>query len=255
MPFDNFATYEGTRDALAGLSLEVSLLDSRRQVVFTHKYDGLDYSDFVWGWTVSPGKVVPAIRMLEGLPAGEYTLAVSVISGCKGLSAVPVLMVARQDADLYPLLGQFLLAGAVILALVSIVCSTTAYWFYFHRRRDGQDLEGHARQEALANSRRRSWPSGIEEIGRDRARPSRFKSCPILTTFHLPAAMPGTYAQARNFRHAGMETAAVWPVGDSRPVAGSMRKRTMESLSWFAASSQAPVGSMAKLRGHFPMVG
>ena len=52
-----------------------------------------------------------------------------------------------------------------------------------------------------------------------------------------------------------METVAAWPVGERRPVAGSMRKTTMESLSWLAASSHAPVGSMAKLRGHFPCVG
>jgi hypothetical protein len=136
IPFDGFRTCEGTRDALAGLSLEVSLLDSRRQVVFTHKYDGLDDPDFVWSWTIGAGKTVPAMRMLKGLPAGEYTLAVSVINGCKALSAVPVRMVARQDVDLYPLWGQFLLAAAIILALVGIVCSIGACLFHVQRRRE-----------------------------------------------------------------------------------------------------------------------
>jgi hypothetical protein len=136
-PFDNFTTYEGTRDALAGLSLNVSLLDSRSQIVFTQKYDGLDYSDFVWCWHIGPGKTAPAVRMLKGLPAGEYTLTVSVISGCKGLSGVPVHMVARQEVDLYPLVGQFLFAAAAILALIGIACSTLAYSIYAHRRRDG----------------------------------------------------------------------------------------------------------------------
>ena len=46
-----------------------------------------------------------------------------------------------------------------------------------------------------------------------------------------------------------------FPVAVSRPVAPSMRKTTMLSDSWFATNSHDPVGSRAKLRGRFPLVG
>src|SRR5712675_161300 len=45
------------------------------------------------------------------------------------------------------------------------------------------------------------------------------------------------------------------PVGLSAPVMASIRKVTMVLDSWLAARKNLPVGSMAKLRGVFPMVG
>lgn len=47
---------------------------------------------------------------------------------------------------------------------------------------------------------------------------------------------------------------ATCPAGVSAPVAESIRKVTMVSVSWFAASTNAPLGSMLKLRGVLPWV-
>ncbi len=53
----------------------------------------------------------------------------------------------------------------------------------------------------------------------------------------------------------GAGMSALTPAGVSAPVAGLMRKTTTEAEFWLAASSQAPEGSMAKLRGALPWVG
>ena len=45
-----------------------------------------------------------------------------------------------------------------------------------------------------------------------------------------------------------------WPVGLRWPVCWLMRKGTMVLVSWLAARSQLPEGSMAKLRGVWPRV-
>ena len=52
----------------------------------------------------------------------------------------------------------------------------------------------------------------------------------------------------------GLGIWATWPVGWRGPVWGWMRKVTMVSVSWLAARSQLPEGSMAKLRGVWPRV-
>ena len=45
----------------------------------------------------------------------------------------------------------------------------------------------------------------------------------------------------------GLGMLVTWPVGWRWPVWGWMRKVTMVLVSWLAARSQAPEGSMAKL--------
>src|SRR5712675_2771188 len=55
--------------------------------------------------------------------------------------------------------------------------------------------------------------------------------------------------------HTGAGASTTSPVGDSAPVMASMRKVTMLLDSWLAARRNLPVGSMAKLRGVFHMVG
>ena len=50
----------------------------------------------------------------------------------------------------------------------------------------------------------------------------------------------------------GAPTSRMSPVGVKPPVFWSMRKTTMLSESWLAAKRNAPVGSMAKLRGILP---
>src|SRR4029077_8587439 len=63
------------------------------------------------------------------------------------------------------------------------------------------------------------------------------------------------YLEATNVMQTGAGTSAISPVGLSAPVVESMRKMTMLLDSWLAARRNLPVGSMAKLRGVFPMVG
>ena len=52
----------------------------------------------------------------------------------------------------------------------------------------------------------------------------------------------------------GIGTRMPGPVERSFPVSPSMRKTTIESLSWLAAKSHRPAGSMPKLRGALPWV-
>src|SRR6266481_8053340 len=63
------------------------------------------------------------------------------------------------------------------------------------------------------------------------------------------------YLAATNVMQTGAGTSAISPVGLSAPMVESMRKMTMLLDSWLAARRNLPVGSIAKLRGVFPMVG
>src|ERR1700740_2214878 len=63
------------------------------------------------------------------------------------------------------------------------------------------------------------------------------------------------HGSATKIMQTGAGTSAISPVGVRAPVMESMRKMTMLSDAWLAARRNLPVGSMAKLRGVFPMVG
>src|SRR5206468_2761873 len=63
------------------------------------------------------------------------------------------------------------------------------------------------------------------------------------------------YGVRRKVRHTGLGIPSVMETCVSAPVAGSMRKTTMELLFWFSARRKLPVGSMAKWRGSLPPVG
>src|ERR1700686_3765329 len=67
------------------------------------------------------------------------------------------------------------------------------------------------------------------------------------------SAMP--YGAATKVMQTGAGASATSPVGVSAPVVASMRKVTMLLDAWLAARRNLPVGSMAKLRGVFPIVG
>src|SRR4029077_7005638 len=72
----------------------------------------------------------------------------------------------------------------------------------------------------------------------------------------LPADCSATdYLAATNVMQTGAGASTMSPVGVSAPVMASMRKVTTLLDSWLAARRNFPVGSMAKLRGVFPMVG
>src|SRR5713101_3373835 len=63
------------------------------------------------------------------------------------------------------------------------------------------------------------------------------------------------YRTATNVMQTGAGAFVTSPVGLRAPVVESMRKVTMLLDSCLAARRNFPVGSMAKLRGVFPMVG
>src|SRR6266436_7119573 len=63
------------------------------------------------------------------------------------------------------------------------------------------------------------------------------------------------YLAATNVMQTGAGASVTSPVGLRAPVVGSIRKMTILLDSWLAARRNLPVGSMAKLRGVFPMVG
>src|ERR1700730_2576095 len=63
------------------------------------------------------------------------------------------------------------------------------------------------------------------------------------------------YGAATKVMQTGAGASATSPVGVSAPVVASMRKVTMLLDAWLAARRNLPVGSIAKLRGVFPMVG
>src|ERR1700732_3536446 len=74
---------------------------------------------------------------------------------------------------------------------------------------------------------------------------------------HLSAAdwSAAAYFTATKVMQTGAGASAMSPVGVNAPVTESMRKVTMLLDSWLAARRNLPVGSMAKLRGVFPIVG
>src|SRR6266849_390731 len=63
------------------------------------------------------------------------------------------------------------------------------------------------------------------------------------------------HGSATKMMQTGAGTSAISPVGVRAPVVESMRKMTMLLDAWLAARRNLPVGSMAELRGVFPMVG
>ena len=50
----------------------------------------------------------------------------------------------------------------------------------------------------------------------------------------------------------GLPVFTTWPVGESLPEVSSIRKQTIVSLPWLAASRKVPEGSSAKKRGVLP---
>jgi endonuclease-8 len=85
-------------------------------------------------------------------------------------------------------------------------------------------------------------------------------ACLVVTSRILVSAMPAhgevdrvpIYSASRNARLTGEITPPVSPTLLKRPDLESIRKVTMLSESWFAASRNLPLGSMAKQRGLFP---
>src|SRR5579859_3706131 len=96
------------------------------------------------------------------------------------------------------------------------------------------------------------WHSYVEDVLK-----ALLLQLPIRAGFRISnmrfGAMPNCRQGMNIFRQAGVGTWVLCSVSARRPLRWSMRKIVMRSESWFATSKKVPVGSMAKLRGVWPL--